>query len=413
MGGLVLLQICEYLVVFVAGALPGDQLADRRTGARDRLLVGFDFRARGFFAHSADAQPTFFSSGFILMILKSCSRPGSRCSGWPFSSVASDLWQRPSTPSAISTKAPNAATRRTLPWTTSPMWCVCEERLPDVGLKLLHAKRQAAFVRLDRQNDSLHAIALLQDFRRMLHALGPAQVADVDQAVDAVFDLDEGTEIGQVAHAAFDRHADRELLVQRIPRIGGQLAHPERDASFSRIHVEDHAFDLVANVDQLRRMLHPLRPCHFADVDQPFDALLEFDECSVVSNADDASANVSADGIAMLGVEPRIRRELLEPQRDALLIFVVLENLDLDLIADVDEIFGVGQASPRHVGDVQKAVETAQINERAVLGQVLDDSGQDRAFFQMLQSLRALLVSARLRAVPCARPRCCRASCSA
>ena len=28
-------------------------------------------------------SPTFFSSGFILMILKSCSSPGSRVTGWP------------------------------------------------------------------------------------------------------------------------------------------------------------------------------------------------------------------------------------------------------------------------------------------------------------------------------------------
>src|SRR5215469_2086642 len=44
------------LVVFVAGALPGDQLADGRAGARNRLLVGFDFRARGFFADCSDAE---------------------------------------------------------------------------------------------------------------------------------------------------------------------------------------------------------------------------------------------------------------------------------------------------------------------------------------------------------------------
>ena len=44
------------LVVFVAGALPGDQLADGGAGARDRLLVGFDFRARGFFPDSSNAE---------------------------------------------------------------------------------------------------------------------------------------------------------------------------------------------------------------------------------------------------------------------------------------------------------------------------------------------------------------------
>ena len=92
-----------------------------------------------------------------------------------------------------------------------------EEGLPHIGLKLLDAERQAALLRLNAEHDGLHLLALLQHFGGMLDALGPAQVADVDQAVDAVFDLDEGAEVGQVAHAAFDDRADRILLVQRAP----------------------------------------------------------------------------------------------------------------------------------------------------------------------------------------------------
>src|SRR5579863_910614 len=133
-------------------------------------------------------------------------------------------------------------------------------------------------------------------------------------------------------------------------------------------------------------MLHALRPSHFADVYEAFNSLFQLDECSVVGHADYTSRHMSALRIAMLGVEPRIRRQLLESKRNALLVFVVLQNLDLDLITDVHQIFGVRKTSPRHVCDVQQAVETAQIDERAALGQVLDDSGQDGALFQMLQS---------------------------
>ncbi len=47
-------------------------------------------------------------------------------------------------------------------------------------------------------------------------------------------------------------------------------------------------------------------------------------------------------------------------------------------------------ALPRHVGDVQQAVDTAQVHERAVIGQVLDDTLQDRAFLQLVHQLLAL-----------------------
>src|SRR6266852_4889151 len=50
-------------VAFAAGALPVDQLADSRTGAGYRLLVGFDFRARGFFADGANAESDFLLFG--------------------------------------------------------------------------------------------------------------------------------------------------------------------------------------------------------------------------------------------------------------------------------------------------------------------------------------------------------------
>ena len=50
------------------------------------------------------------------------------------------------------------------------------------------------------------------------------------------------------------------------------------------------------------------------------------------------------------------------------------------------------QASPGHVGDVQQAVDAAHVDERAVLGEVLDDAGQDAALFEVLERLAALFV---------------------
>src|SRR5208283_1341052 len=83
-------------------------------------------------------------------------------------------------------------------------------------------------------------------------------------------------------------------------------------------------------------------------------------------------------------------RELLEAERDALLFFVVLQHLHLNLIADVHQIARVRQTSPRHVGDVQQPVNSAHIHKSAILGEVLDDAGQYAAFLEMLQRLAAL-----------------------
>src|ERR1019366_7560542 len=165
-------------------------------------------------------------------------------------------------------------------------------------------------------------ISVLQDFGWMLDARRPTQVADVDQAVDSVFDLDEGAEFGEVAHAAFDGRADRIFVVQGIPGIGRQLPHSERNSPFGRIDADHDAIYLIADVHQLRRMLHALRPRHFADMDQAFNALFQLDERAVIGHADDASVNVRAHRIAVFGVEPGVGRQLFETERDALFVFV-------------------------------------------------------------------------------------------
>ena len=124
---------------------------------------------------------------------------------------------------------------------------------------------------------------------------------------------------------------------------------------------------------------------------QAFDALLQLDERAVVGDADHAAMHMRADRIALRGIEPRIGRELLEAQRHALLLAVELQHLHLDLVAHLHQVARMRQASPRHVGDVQQAVDAAQVDERAVVGQVLHRAGQDRVLAQLLQRLGALL----------------------
>src|SRR5215467_15357722 len=233
------------LVVLVAGALPGDQLADGRAGARDRLLVGFDFRPRGLLADGPDAETYFLLFRIHLDDLEvvfharlQVQRRAVLVGRLGFVAEAFDSFRDFHECTEGSHAQDFAA--------YDIANVVCREKsLPDIGLKLLHTQREPPLLGLDCQHHGLDAIALLQYFRRMLHALGPAQVADVNQAVDAVFDLDESTEVGQIANPTLDSHADRELLMQRIPRVGGELTHAERNAPLGRVHVEHDAFDLI------------------------------------------------------------------------------------------------------------------------------------------------------------------------
>ena len=138
-------------------------------------------------------------------------------------------------------------------------------------------------------------------------------------------------------------------------------------------------------------MLDALAPRHLADVDEPFDARLELDERAVVGEADDLAAHARADRVALHHVRPRVGDELLVAERDALGRRVVLEHDHVDLVVHLEELGRMPDAAPRHVGDVEQAVDAAEVDERAVVGDVLDDALEHLALGERLERVLLLL----------------------
>ena len=63
----------------------------------------------------------------------------------------------------------------------------------------------------------------------------------------------------------------------------------------------------------------------------------------------------------------------------------------LHRLADGEDLGRMVDAPPGDVGDVQQAVDAAEVDERAVVGDVLDHAVDDLAFLEVLHQLRALL----------------------
>src|SRR5271165_4202139 len=72
-------------------------------------------------------------------------------------------------------------------------------------------------------------------------------------------------------------------------------------------------------------------------------------------------------------------------------LVVDLDDANLDLLADRQHLARMIDAPPGDVGDVQEAVDAAEIHERAVVREVLDRSVDDLAFRQIGDDLVALL----------------------
>jgi hypothetical protein len=81
-------------------------------------------------------------------------------------------------------------------------------------------------------------------------------------------------------------------------------------------------------------------------VDEALDARLELDEGAVVGDRHDLAVDLLARRVRLFGVVPRILLRLLEAEGNALGLGVVLEDLDGDLVADLEDLVRVVHAAP-------------------------------------------------------------------
>src|SRR4029077_13267569 len=250
---------------------------------------------------------------------------------------------------------------------------------PDI-VHLLDTEREAAILRIHFQHFGLHRVALFEAIARMLDALGPADVADVAQAFHALFDFNECAEIRKITDAAGDDCAHRILFGGCAPRVGESLLQAERNPALVCFDVEDYHFHFFAHLHDFRRMLGPLRPAHFADVDEAFDARLDLNEGAVIGDADNFSLDTRSGREAFRHGGPRVGQKLLAAEGNALLVFVEFQYLNLNFFAGLNHGRRVRNAAPDQVADVKQAVQSAQVNEDAIVGDIFHFSGDDRAF---------------------------------
>src|SRR5262249_25228635 len=84
---------------------------------------------------------------------------------------------------------------------------------------------------------------------------------------------------------------------------------------------------------------------------------------------------------------PRAGGLVLQAQGDLFLLLVHGEDVDFELLVDVHDLLGIGDAAPAHVGDVEQAVDATQVDEGPELGNVLDDALANLARLDLAQQL--------------------------
>ncbi len=126
---------------------------------------------------------------------------------------------------------------------------------------------------------------------------------------------------------------------------------------------------------------------------QTFDPRFQFNERAVVGDARDLAIQSGSGWKPLLDRFPGVRQKLFVTQRHALARSIKPQHFDLDSITNPEEFGRILEPSPRHISHVQQAINAAQIDERAVICQVLDLPLEDYVFFNLFKrlSLTALI----------------------
>ena len=251
--------------------------------------------------------------------------------------------------------------------------------LPGIFGQLFDAERHPLIGGVDFDHDRVNGLPLLDNFGRVGDFAGPRHIGDVDHAVDAFLDFNERAEVGEVAHFAGHLGAGRVFLRDGRPGIRFELPGPEGNLLFIALDFKHHGVNFIAHLEHVGCAGDPLGPGQFADVDHAFDAFFQLDKCSVGDDADDLAMDLAVDRVLEGDVVPGIPVLLLEAERHAFFLAVDFQNHDFDLVADLDHFAGVIDAAPAHVGDMQQAVQTVEVDERAEVGEILDRAGADFA----------------------------------
>ena len=173
--------------------------------------------------------------------------------------------------------------------------------------------------------------------------------------------------------------AGRIASIHGIPWIGIKLPDAERNLLLVAVDAEDDGFNLRALLQHIGRLGDALGPGEFADVDEALDAGFQFDEGAVGHEVDNLAFDAGVDRILGFDLIPRVGHLLLETEADALFFLVDVEHDDVQVLADLEQFGWMANAAPTHVGDVQQAINTVEVNERTEIREVLHSALADVA----------------------------------
>src|SRR5690349_13937753 len=243
----------------------------------------------------------------------------------------------------------------------------------DALVRLLQRERDAATLEVDVDDLDEDLVTDRHDLLGELDVLA-RELGDVHQALDALGHADERTERHQLGDLSGSDLTDGVGAGEQLPRVLLRRLERQRHALALQVDLEDLDGDLLADLDDLAGVLDVL-PRELGDVHEAVHAAQVDERAEVDDRGHDALAD-----LALLEVveerRARLRLRLLEQraaaQDDVVAVLVELEDLGLDLLAEVRrEVADAAQLDERRR---QEATET-DVDDETALDDLDDRTG--------------------------------------
>ena len=118
-------------------------------------------------------------------------------------------------------------------------------------------------------------------------------------------------------------------------------------------------------------------------MDKTLYARLNLNECTVVGNEDNFTLNLVTNLEVRIKSIPRMSLELLQTESDSLLVLIEIEDNDIDLLVEGNNLLRMVDSAPGEVCDVDETVNTAEVHEYSVVGDVLDSTLKYLTFLEL------------------------------
>ena len=156
--------------------------------------------------------------------------------------------------------------------------------------------------------------------------------------------------------------------IARSHGIFGHLFESQCHALFFLIDTEHDALDRIAFLDHFAGVIDLLGPAHIGHMQQPVDPFLDLDERPVVGQVAHLAVDHGSRRVLACDLRPGVLGELLEAQRDFLLVRIDFQDHHVDFLSHAQQLAGmVDSLGPAHFADMHEAFDAFfEFHERPV-----------------------------------------------